>query len=188
MSAINVVVVPVTGFQQNCSIVQCTQTKEVAVIDPGGDLEVILEALDEVGGELQAIWVTHAHIDHAGRLPLLVNRGYKGPIYTQHASKALCEIMLPDSGYLNEKDVEWENKRRRETGKPMLEPLYTRAEAEYSLGQITSIDYEQATEILPLGGLDPECVITPGIFVDRVVEVAEPLQESALVAEGVSYP
>ena len=46
----------------------------------------------------------------------------------------------------------------------------------------------QATEIVPLGRLDPECVVTPGIFVDRVVEVPQPLQESALVAEGVSYP
>ena len=67
---------------------------------------------------------------------MLVSRGYKGPIYTQHASKALCEIMLPDSGYLNEKDVEWENKRRRKNGKPLLEPLYTRADAESSLAQI----------------------------------------------------
>ena len=53
--------------------------------------------------EIDAVVVSHAHIDHSGRLPLLVKRGYKGPIYTQHASKALCEIMLPDSGYLNEK-------------------------------------------------------------------------------------
>ena len=52
-------------------------------------------------------------------------------------------------------------------------------------GKITIV---QADEILPLGGIDPECVVTPGIFVHRVVEVREPLQESALVAEGVSYP
>jgi len=71
MSAINVVVVPVTGFQQNCSIVQCTETKDVAVIDPGGDLDVILQALDEVGGDLKEIWVTHAHIDHAGAVAVL---------------------------------------------------------------------------------------------------------------------
>jgi len=71
MSAINVVVVPVTGFQQNCSIVQCTQTKDVAVIDPGGDLDIILQALDEVGGDLKEIWVTHAHIDHAGAVAVL---------------------------------------------------------------------------------------------------------------------
>ncbi len=63
--------------------------------------------------EIDAVVVSHAHIDHSGRIPLLVKRGYKGPVYTQHASKALCEIMLPDSGYLNEKDVEWDNKERK---------------------------------------------------------------------------
>jgi metallo-beta-lactamase family protein len=99
--------------------------------------------------EIDAVIVSHAHIDHSGRLPLLVNRGYKGPIYTQHASKALCEIMLPDSGYINEKDVEWENKKRQKNGKPLLEPLYTRADAELSLEQIDGIDYEQPMEILP---------------------------------------
>jgi len=99
--------------------------------------------------EIDAVVVSHAHIDHSGRLPLLVKRGYKGPIYTQHASKALCEIMLPDSGYLNEKDVEWENKRRKKSGKPLLEPLYTRADAEKSLVQIDGIGYEEPTEILP---------------------------------------
>lgn len=99
--------------------------------------------------EIDAVIVSHAHIDHSGRLPLLVRRGYEGPIYTQHASRALCEIMLPDSGYLNEKDVEWENKRRKKNGKPLLEPLYTRADAESSLAQFESIDYEQTTEILP---------------------------------------
>ena len=122
-----------------CGLVQGGRAEEEHNRDP---FPVKVEDID-------AVVVSHAHIDHAGRLPLLVNRGYKGPIYTQHASKALCEIMLPDSGYLNEKDVEWENKRRHENGKPLLEPLYTRADAEASLGQINGIDYEQATEILP---------------------------------------
>ena len=99
--------------------------------------------------EIDAVVVSHAHIDHSGRLPLLVKRGYKGPIYTQHAGKALCEIMLPDSGYLNEKDVQWENKKRKKNGKPLLDALYTRADAEESLAQIDSIDYDEPTEILP---------------------------------------
>jgi len=63
--------------------------------------------------EIDAVALSHAHIDHSGRVPLLVKRGYEGPIYTQNATRALCRIMLPDSGYLNEKDAEWENKRRR---------------------------------------------------------------------------
>ena len=85
--------------------------------------------------DIDAVVVSHAHIDHSGRLPLLVKRGYKGQIFTQHASKALLEIMLPDSGYLNEKDVQWENKRRRKNGKPLLEALYTRRDAEDCLSR-----------------------------------------------------
>jgi metallo-beta-lactamase family protein len=99
--------------------------------------------------EIDAVVVSHAHIDHSGRLPLLVKRGYTGPIYTQHASKALCDIMLPDSGYLNEKDVQWENKRRAKSGKPLLEALYTRADAEESLAQIVGINYGEHKEIVP---------------------------------------
>jgi metallo-beta-lactamase family protein len=70
-------------------------------------------------------------------------------VFTQHASKALCEIMLPDSGYINEKDVQWENKKRAKNGKPLLEALYTRADAEACLAQITGIDYRQRIEIVP---------------------------------------
>jgi metallo-beta-lactamase family protein len=99
--------------------------------------------------DIDAVVVSHAHIDHSGRLPLLVKRGYEGPIYIQHASKALCDIMLPDSGYLNEKDVEWENKKRRKSDKPLLEALYTRDDAENSLSQIVGINYQESTEILP---------------------------------------
>ena len=58
---------------------------------------------------IDAVILSHAHIDHSGRVPLLVRRGYTGPIYVQNATKALCQIMLPDSGYLNEKDAEWDD-------------------------------------------------------------------------------
>jgi len=99
--------------------------------------------------DLDAVVISHAHIDHSGRLPLLVKRGYEGPIFTQHASKSLCKIMLPDSGYLNEKDAEWENKKRRRSNKTLLEALYTRADAENCLAQINGIDYEKPVEIVP---------------------------------------
>ena len=122
-----------------CGLIQGGRTDEEHNRDP---FPVAVEDID-------AVVLSHAHIDHSGRVPLLVKRGYKGPIYTQHASKALCEIMLPDSGFLNEKDVEWDNKRRKKSGNPLLEALYTRADAEKSLAQIEGIDYEQPTEILP---------------------------------------
>jgi metallo-beta-lactamase family protein len=99
--------------------------------------------------EIDAVVVSHAHIDHSGRIPLLVKRGYTGPVYVQNATKALCEIMLPDSGYLNEKNAEWENKKRDDKGKPLVEALYTRAEAEACLSQFAGIKYEEPIEIVP---------------------------------------
>ena len=58
--------IPVTAFQQNCSLVWCDQTRDAAVIDPGGDLETILWEVERLELQLKAIWITHAHIDHAG--------------------------------------------------------------------------------------------------------------------------
>jgi len=58
--------VPVTPFEQNCSIVWCDETLSAAVIDPGGDLPRLLDAVEQLGVKLEQIWLTHAHIDHAG--------------------------------------------------------------------------------------------------------------------------
>jgi metallo-beta-lactamase family protein len=98
-------------------------------------------------GQIDAVVLSHAHIDHSGRVPLLVKRGFQGPVYTQHATRELCKIMLPDSGYLNEKDAEWENRKRRNAAKIL--PLYTRADAEACLSQFHGIDYEEDREIVP---------------------------------------
>ena len=64
--------------------------------------------------DIDAVILSHAHIDHSGRIPRLVRQGYSGPVYAHEATLALCEIMLPDSGYLNEKEAEWENKKNVE--------------------------------------------------------------------------
>lgn len=66
--------IPVTAFQQNCSLVWCDQTQEAAVIDPGGDLEAIEWEINRLGLQLKAIWVTHAHIDHAGGVADLADK------------------------------------------------------------------------------------------------------------------
>lgn len=65
---------PVTAFAQNCSIVWCDQTRAAAVIDPGGEIDRLLQAVAELGLQLQAIWLTHAHIDHAGAVGELAER------------------------------------------------------------------------------------------------------------------
>jgi len=100
-------------------------------------------------GSIDAVILSHAHIDHSGRVPRLVKQGYGGPIYVQNATKALCEIMLPDSGYLNEKDAEWENRKRRGTGKSLVKPLYTREDAERCLMQFEGSAYGEDVTVVP---------------------------------------
>ena len=62
--------------------------------------------------EIDAVILSHAHIDHSGRIPLLVKHGFRGPVYTHKATRELCQIMLKDSAFLNERDAEWENRKR----------------------------------------------------------------------------
>jgi glyoxylase-like metal-dependent hydrolase (beta-lactamase superfamily II) len=72
--ALQVAIVPVTPFQQNCSIVWCGRTKQAAIVDPGGDVPRIVEALEKLGVKATAIWLTHGHIDHAGGVAELAER------------------------------------------------------------------------------------------------------------------
>ncbi len=99
--------------------------------------------------QVDAVVISHSHIDHSGRVPLLVKQGYTGPVYTHEASKALCEIMLPDSGYLNEKEAEWENRKRGRKDKAHVLPLYTREDAEACISQFEGLEYESPAEIAP---------------------------------------
>ena len=98
---------------------------------------------------IDAVVLSHSHIDHSGRIPRLVKEGFEGPIYTHEASRALCAIMLPDSGYLNEKEAEWENRKRQKKNLQGIEPLYTQADAEACIGQFVGLEYETPREILP---------------------------------------
>jgi metallo-beta-lactamase family protein len=99
--------------------------------------------------DIDAVILSHAHIDHSGRVPLLVKRGYDGPVFVQNATKALCEIMLPDSGFLNEKDAEWANRKRRRKGQTLIQPLYTREDAEKCLNQFKSAAYGDELTVVP---------------------------------------
>src|SRR5215470_9317095 len=73
---------------------------------------------------LDAVVLTHAHLDHTGRLPLLTRAGYQGPIYATPATIDFAGLILKDAAHLQKSDVERENRRRQRTGQPLLEPLY----------------------------------------------------------------
>lgn len=99
--------------------------------------------------EIDALILSHAHLDHSGRIPSLIKAGYAGPIYTQAATVDLCRIMLQDAGFLQEKDAEWENRKRERKGLPPVEPLYTCAEAANSMRSFRALPYARSDEILP---------------------------------------
>lgn len=96
---------------------------------------------------LDAVVISHAHIDHTGLLPKLTAAGYRGPIFATDATCELMELMLLDSAFLQEKDAEWENKWRARMGKPPISPLYTTRDAEQALDQRRPMIYGESREV-----------------------------------------
>jgi metallo-beta-lactamase family protein len=99
--------------------------------------------------EIDAVILSHAHIDHSGRLPLLVRRGFNGPIHTQNATLALIGILLNDAADLEDSRVRRENRRREEKNRPLLEPLYTQADVDGTLELARGHTYGELTEVVP---------------------------------------
>jgi metallo-beta-lactamase family protein len=98
---------------------------------------------------IDAVVLSHAHIDHSGRLPLLVKRGFRGPVYTHRASRDLCRVMLKDAGFLSEKDAEWENRKRERKGLESIAPLFTVDDAKAALRHFKGLVYLKKQKILP---------------------------------------
>ncbi|RZL05818.1 MAG: MBL fold metallo-hydrolase [Pedobacter sp.] len=91
--------------------------------------------------EIDILVLSHAHIDHTGLVPRLVKKGFKGNIYATQATKDLCNIMLYDSAYIQEKDLERVNKRRGKRGEPLLELLYSEEDVKNAMELFKTIDY-----------------------------------------------
>lgn len=97
--------------------------------------------------EIDFVLLTHAHIDHSGRIPKLYNEGYRNPIITTRATCDLCALMLPDSGHIQEMEIEWKNRKRQRQGKKELPPLYTAQEAAKSLAIFQGVKYDEIIEV-----------------------------------------
>ena len=91
--------------------------------------------------------LTHAHIDHSGRIPKLYNEGFRGPIYAQKATCDLCSIMLPDSGHIQEMEAEWKNKKRLRKGEETKPPLYTAEDAIKSQELFVPVKYDEIIQV-----------------------------------------
>ncbi len=98
-------------------------------------------------GELDFMLLTHAHIDHSGRIPKLYMDGFKGTIYATRPTVQLCGIMLPDSGHIQETENEWLNRKRQRAGKSPVKPLYTVKEATDCLELFKGVAYGEAVSI-----------------------------------------
>lgn len=95
--------------------------------------------------KLNAVVLTHAHLDHSGALPLLVKQGYKGPIFATPSTIEVCNILLPDSARLQEEDAQYNNRHQRSKHKPAL-PLYTVDDADRALRQLVPLPFEEQIE------------------------------------------
>ncbi|AEV68303.1 MBL fold metallo-hydrolase RNA specificity domain-containing protein [Acetivibrio clariflavus] len=126
-----------TKFLVDCGLFQ-GQAKEEALNS---------EALPLNPAELDYIFLTHAHIDHSGKIPKICKDGFKGEIYATKATVELCEIMLPDCGHIQESENEWKNKKRLRAGKPPLEPIYTYQDALDCMKFFKKVRYGEAIKI-----------------------------------------
>ena len=97
--------------------------------------------------EIDFMLLTHAHIDHSGRIPKLYNEGYRNKVIATKATCDLCAIMLPDSGHIQEMEVEWKNRKRERKGEDPLPPLYTAEDAAKSLEIFSPVKYDEIIDI-----------------------------------------
>lgn len=105
------------------------------------------EEFDFDPAEIEYLILSHAHIDHSGRIPLLVKRGFKGKIICTDATADLLVVMLKDSASIQERETEWKNRKNQRSGKPLVEPLYTVADAEESLKHVVPVMYDELVEL-----------------------------------------
>jgi metallo-beta-lactamase family protein len=99
--------------------------------------------------ELDFVLLTHAHIDHSGRLPRLVKQGFSGPIYATPATCDLAEIMLLDSAYIQEMEAEWRTRKAKRAGRRGVEALYTEEDARKAISLLKPVAYNAPTELAP---------------------------------------
>lgn len=128
--------------------------------------------------------LTHAHIDHSGRIPKLYNDGFKGRIYATKATSELCAIMLPDSGHIQEFENEWVNRKRERAGLPPIEPLYTNQDAIDCIKLFESVRYDEV--IKPVNSVKLRFRDAGHILGSSIVElwINEKGEENKLVFSG----
>lgn len=119
--------------------------------------------------QIDFLLLTHAHVDHSGLIPKLYKHGFSGPTYTTKATVELCEVMLPDSGHIQETEVERKNRKNLRSGVPLLEPIYTVKDAQECLKNFIGAGYEE--EIRPAPGVRVRFQDAGHILGSAIIEV-----------------
>lgn len=149
---------------------------------------------------IEAVILTHAHIDHSGYLPLLIKNGFAGKVYCSFATKDLCSVLLPDSGYLQEEEAKFANKHGYSKHKPAL-PLYTQEEAELALKSFYPIDFRKTKKLaeetyftlIPSGHILGASLIqfkhyeTNILFTGDLGRLHDPIMYSPSIIQGTDY-
>ena len=97
--------------------------------------------------DIDAMLLTHAHIDHSGHIPFVSANGFSAPIYTTSATDRLCRIMLMDSAHIQEFEATWKNRKNKRSGKEPVEPLYTTQDVQNALKYFTPCEYNETYQI-----------------------------------------
>ena len=106
------------------------------------------EPLPVPASEIESVLLTHAHIDHSGKLPWLYKNGFRGSVYATEASCNLCRIMLLDSAHIQESEAEWKNRKAKRAGQGLVEPLYTQEDAEGVIQRLIPLPYGRRVPVL----------------------------------------
>ncbi len=169
----------VTG---SCTLIE-TNGKNILIdcgMEQGADIFVNQE-IPVNSADIDCVFLTHAHIDHSGNLPLLCKNGFNGKIYATEATVNLCKVMLMDSAHIQEFEAEWRNRKAKRSGIPAYEPMYTTQDAQHAVSKMFGCNYNELKEVCEnvsirfndmghlLGSASIEVWITEGDVTKKIV-------------------
>lgn len=193
----------VTG---SCHYLQVGDKKAIVDcgMEQGKDIYVNQE-LPVAAGDIDYIFLTHAHIDHSGLIPLMVKRGFKGQVFATKATCELCNIMLRDSAHIQEFEAEWKSRKAKRAGKEEYEPIYTMADAVATCELMVPVNYDETVSVCDefqikfvdaghlLGSSSIEVKVTEGdvsktiIFSGDIGNINKPIIKDPKTMNGADY-